>query len=373
MRPPDIAYLTDIYFGYGSVELVPELLERIGIERPLLVTDAHLIELGLTARLAIVASATFSGTETNPTESNLQAALACYRQGGCDGIVAFGGGAALDLAKLVGLMVGHAPPLQQYAIVHGGTARIRDCVPPIVAVPTTSGSGSEVGRAALLRPDSGRKLGFLSTHLLPRAAVCDPELTMSLPPGLTAATGMDAISHCVEAYCSNRVNAVADAIALDGLGRGWRAIRGAFADGADRAAREEMMLCALMGGLAFQKGLGAVHSLSHPLGALAGLRLHHGTLNALFLAPVLRFNQAACAQKFDALARVMDLASGADVPDAFDTLVHELCLPRRLRDLGVTQEALAPLAQQAVEDHCTATNPRPLDLAAARQLYSEAW
>ncbi len=372
MRPPDIAYLTDIYFGQGSVEVVPDLLERLRIARPLLVTDARLVELGLTARLGLGAPATFSGTETNPTEANLQAGLACYRQGNCDGIVAFGGGAALDLAKLVGLMVDHSPPLEQYAIVHGGTDRIRACV-PIVAIPTTAGSGSEVGRAALLRLDCGRKLGFLSKHLLPRAAVCDPELTLSLPPGLTAATGMDAISHCVEAYCSTRVNAVADAIALEGLGRGWRAIRAAFADGADWAAREQMMQCALMGGLAFQKGLGAVHSLSHPLGALAGLRLHHGTLNALFLAPVLRFNRAACSPKFDALARVMDLASGADVPAAFEQLVHELGLPRRLRELGVVREALAPLAPQAVEDHCSATNPRPLDIEAARKLYAEAW
>jgi alcohol dehydrogenase class IV len=373
MRPPDIAYLTDIYFGHGSVEVVPDLLERLRIRRPLLVTDARLIELGLTARLGLGAPATFSGTETNPTEANLQAGLGCYRLGECDGIIAFGGGAALDLAKLVGLMVGHSPPLEQYAIVHGGTARIHACVPPIVAIPTTAGSGSEVGRAALLKLDCGKKLGFLSTHLLPRAAVCDPELTLSLPAQLTAATGMDAISHCVEAYCSSRVNAVADAIALDGLGRGWRAIRGAFADGADRTAREQMMQCALMGGLAFQKGLGAVHSLSHPLGALAGLRLHHGTLNALFLAPVLRFNRAACSQKFDGLARVMDLASGSDVPAAFEQLVCELGLPRRLRDLGVVKEALAPLAQQAVEDHCSATNPRPLDMQAAQKLYAEAW
>src|SRR6185369_7750232 len=191
-------------------------------------TDARLIELGLTARLGLGAPATFSETETNPTEANLQAGLCCYRERNCDGIIAFGGGAALDLAKLV------------------GQARILARVPPIVAIPTTAGSGSEVGRAALLKLDCGKKLGFLSAHLLPRAAVCDPELTLSLPPALTAATGMDAISHCVEAYCSSRVNAVADAIALDGLGRGWRAIRGAFADGADRAAREQMMLCALM-------------------------------------------------------------------------------------------------------------------------------
>jgi 4-hydroxybutyrate dehydrogenase len=373
LPPPDVAYLTDIYFGPGSVARVPELLARLGVSRPLVVSDAELLKLGMVALLGIGDPAIFAGTETNPTETNLRDCLARYVEGGCDGIVALGGGAPLDLAKLVGLMVGHPPPLEQYAILRGGTARIGPSMPALVAVPTTAGSGSEVGRAALLKLDSGRKLGFLSPHLLPRVAVCDPDLTRSLPPGLTAATGMDAISHCVETYCSTRVNAVADAIALDGLGRGWRAIRRAQADGADREARTQMMHCSLMGGLAFQKGLGAVHSLSHPLGALAGLRLHHGTLNALFLAPVLRFNQEACAHKLAALATAMGLRDGAEVPEAFEHLVDDLGLPRRLRDLGVPKAALPALAPQAFEDHCTATNPRALDEAEARRLYEEAW
>ncbi len=373
MRAPDITYLTDIYFGFGSVGLVPGLLARFGVHRPLVVTDAKLIELGMVAHLGIGDPETFADTETNPTEANLQACLARYRDEGCDSMVALGGGAPLDLAKLVGLMAGHSPPLEQYAILRGGTARIGPTMPAIVAVPTTAGSGSEVGRAALLKFDSGRKLGFLSPHLIAKAAVCDPDLTRSLPPDLTAATGMDAISHCVETYCSTRINAVADAIALDGLARGWRAIRRAQANGADREARAQMMHCSLMGGLAFQKGLGAVHSLSHPLGAVSGLRLHHGTLNALFLAPVLRFNQEACPEKMDGLARAVGLRVGADVPDAIERMVDELGLPRRLRELGVTQDALASLGSHAAEDHCTATNPRPLSEAAARRLYEEAW
>ena len=373
MRPPDIAYLTEIYFGRGAIALVPELLARLGMARPLVVTDATLLELGMVRRLGIGAPAVFAETETNPTEANLRAGLARYRAGACDGIVALGGGASLDLAKLVAMMAAHEPPLEQYAIVHGGTARIAAGVPPVVAVPTTAGSGSEVGRAALLRLDSGRKLGFLSPHLLPKAAVCDPELTLSVPPPLTAATGMDALSHCVETYCSTRANAVADAIALDGLARGWRAIRTAQADGADLAAREEMMHCALMGGLAFQKGLGAVHSLSHPLGGLASLRLHHGTLNALFLPPVLRFNAPACPEKMAGLARAIGVASGDEVPAAFERLIQDLGLPLRLRALGVTQPALEPLAAHAAEDHCSATNPRRFDEAAARRLYAEAW
>jgi alcohol dehydrogenase class IV len=371
MRPPDIAYLTDIYFGFGAVEVVSSLLADRGVKRPLVVTDAGLVRLGLVQRLGLDAPEVFDRTETNPTEENLRACLAQYRNAGCDGLVAFGGGAPLDLAKLVGLMANHAPPLEQYAILRGGVERIGPDFPPLIAVPTTAGSGSEVGRAALLKLDSGRKLGFLSAHLLPKAAVCDPDLTLSVPPGLTAATGMDALSHCVETYCSRRMNAVADAIALEGLARGWRAIRRARADGADLEARSEMMHCSLMGGLAFQKSLGAVHSLSHPLGAAAGL--HHGTLNALFLAPVLRFNASHCAPKLEAMARAMGLGAGADVPQAVHALVAELGLPQRLRDLGVARETLRGLAAQAAEDHCSPTNPRPLDALAAQKLYEEAW
>lgn len=368
MKLEAISYLTEVHFGGGALAMLPELLGRLGVRRPLVVTDAGLVALGMVRRLGI--ADVFDGTETNPTEANLRACLALYRERGCDGIVAFGGGASLDLAKLAGMMTSHREPLEQYAIVNGGTSRIGGSVPPLIAVPTTAGSGSEVGRAALLKLDSGRKLGFLSQHLLPKVAVCDPELTLSLPPALTAATGMDALSHCVETYCSTRANAVADAIALEGLARGWRAIRKAHATGSDLEAREQMMYCSLMGGLAFQKGLGAVHSLSHPLGALEGLRLHHGTLNALFLAPVLRFNADACPEKMASLARAMGLPD-SNVEQAFDGLVRELGLPRRLSELGVTREALAPLAAQAAQDHCSATNPRRFDEAAAWRLYEE--
>lgn len=373
MRAPDIAYLTDIYFGRGSAALVPELLARYGVAKPLVVTDATVVEFGLVRKIGLSEHELYAGTRTNPDEAALHACLARFWDAGCDGVVALGGGAALDLAKLVAMMTVHEPPLEQYAILNGGSNRIKAPPPPLVAVPTTAGSGSEVGRAALIRLASGRKLGFLSPMLLPRAAVCDPELTLSVPPQLTAATGMDAISHCVETFLSTRVNAVADAIALEGLGRGWRAIRRACADGADLEAREQMMHCALMGGLAFQKSLGAVHSLSHPLGALGDARLHHGTLNALFLAPVLRFNQDACGAKMDVLARAIGVSTGADVAPAFARLVDALGLPRQLRALGVPRDALAALAPQAVEDHCTATNPRALGEREARQLYEEAW
>jgi alcohol dehydrogenase class IV len=207
---------------------------------------------------------------------------------------------------------------------------------------------------------------------VPKAAICDPELTLTMPAGLTAGTGMDAISHCVEALCSTRDNPVADAIAMDGLGRGYRNIERAFHDPLDRAARSEMMMCSLEGGLAFQKGLGAVHSLSHPLGALTEKGLHHGTLNAIFLPHVLRFNHEFCAEKMDRMAQTIGVSRGTDLPEVFESLNQRLRLPDNLTALGLTRADLEPLAQKALEDHCSPTNPRPLDCNQLLQLYLEA-
>jgi 4-hydroxybutyrate dehydrogenase len=217
------------------------------------------------------------------------------------------------------------------------------------------------------------KLGFLSSYLLPVAAICDPELTLELPSLLTAATGMDAISHCMETFCSPRYNPVADAIGLDGLERGYRNIIKATCNGSDHHARAEMMTCALQGGLSFQKGLGAIHSLSHPLGALTDKLLHHGTLNAIFLPIVLRFNFDYCKEKMQIIAKRLEIPDESTLPDRFAQLMHELGLPARLRDLGLTKEDLEPLAEKAKEDHCTSTNPRPLRVEDCRQLYLQAW
>src|SRR4030095_14900402 len=242
-------------------------------------------------------------------------------QSGCDCIIAAGGGSPIDLAKCVALLVHHPPPLEQYALRAGGSSKSPSHVPLLIAVPTTAGSGSEVGRAALLTVANALKLGFLSNYLLPRAAICDPELTLSMPPLLTAATGMDALSHCVEAFCSTRFNPVADAIALDGLERGYHNIIKSTANGTDRKAREEMMMCSLQGGLAFQKGLGAVHSLSHPLGGLTEKRLHHGTLNALFLPHVLKFNMNYCIDKMETIADRMNIGEASLIVSAFKKLI----------------------------------------------------
>jgi 4-hydroxybutyrate dehydrogenase len=368
MIQPTISYLTDIYFGFGVSDIVADLLSDLGIRRPLLVTDQGLSDLGIAHRVGLGDAPMYCGVRTNPSEHQVMEALGLYRSEKCDGMIAVGGGSSIDLAKCAGILVRHGGSLESYAMRRGGTARITHPIPPVVAVPTTAGSGSEVGRAALVTLCTGDKVGFLSPFLTPAAAVCDPELTLTMPPSLSAGTGMDAISHCVETFCSTRFNPVADAIALDGLERGCHHISTVFRDGTDREARKGMMMCALQGGLAFQKSLGAVHSLSHPLGSSDRL-LHHGTLNALFLPAVLRFNADYCTDKFDVMALRMGLEKGSDVPDYFQALNMELRLPSSLSKLGVTQEELEPLARLAAADHCSPTNPRPLDEAACRNLY----
>lgn len=372
MRSPDLSYISDVYLHFGAIRVLPELQHKFGMTRPLIVTDRGVVECGLLDQLHISAAAVFDRVVPNPTQSCAVECLEHYRSEDCDSLIAFGGGSPIDLAKCVALMVHHEPPLEQYAIVHGGPSKIRAAIPPLIAIPTTAGSGSEVGRAALLTLSSGDKLGFLSPHLAPKAAICDPELTLTVPPQLTAGTGMDAISHCMEAFCSTKENPVADAIALDGLGRGYRNIEISFRDPLNRAARSEMMICSLEGGLSFQKGLGAVHSLSHPLGGLTERRLHHGTLNAIFLPHVLRFNYEFCAEKMDRMARTIGLGRGIELPEAIQRLNQRLGLPANLSAVGLTRSDIEPLAEKAVKDHCTPTNPRPLDRNTCLQLYLEA-
>src|SRR5690606_19747538 len=277
-----IAYLTGIEFGPGVIATLADAVAELGVERPLLVADQGVQAAGLVAkarRNLPAGTPVFLDTPPNPTESAVTAALAQYRAEGCDGVVALGGGSPIDLAKGVALLATHAGTLEDYAMIYGGLDRITAAVAPMIEAPTTAGTGAEVGRAALLTLHDGRKLGFISPHLIPKRAICDPDLTLGLPPGLTAATGLDALSHCIETLFSPRFNPPAESIALDGAGRIWRNIEGACANGTDAAAREAMMMGAIEGGLAFQKGLGAVHALSHALGGLKSLQLHHGTLN----------------------------------------------------------------------------------------------
>ncbi len=372
-----INYLTTVQFDHGAIRIAGAECRRLGITRPLVVTDAGVRAAGLLGRLEAhldgLPAAVYDGTPPNPTEAAVLTALQSYRAAGADGLVAIGGGSSIDLAKAVALLATHAPPLAQYAAVEGGVPRITAAVAPLIAIPTTAGTGSEVGRACVVVLGDGRKLGFLSPHLLPKVAICDPELTLGLPPLLTAATGMDAMAHCIETFLSPLVNPPAEAIALDGLARAAGHLERATRDGSDREARWNMMMAAMEGALAFQKGLGAVHALSHPLGALPQLKLHHGTLNAVLLPAVLRFNAGHVGDKLGRIARAMGLPEDTDVAAAIAQLNQRLGLPAGLKSMGVPREALPGIAAAAPKDHCHATNPRTASVEQYQALLEEAW
>lgn len=372
-----ITYLTTIQFGHGVVTELAEYLDFVGLSRPLLVTDSGLVARGLVDRVmahlpGTVATARFDGTPSNPTEDAVADALERYRAHRADGLIALGGGSSMDLAKAVALLATHDGPLEGYAAILGGVPRIGPAVAPVIAVPTTAGTGSEVGRGALITLRDGRKLGFVSPHLIPRMAVCDPDLTLELPAALTAATGMDALTHCIETYLSPKVNPPAEAIALDGAARAATWLRRAVTAPDDPEARWQMMMASLQGGMTFQKGLGAVHSMSHALGGLSEPVLHHGTLNAVTLPPVLRFNASHAEGKYAALAAALGLAPEADLARAILDLNRELGLPENLRAMGVPDAVLPTMVARAMADHCTATNPRPAGAEDFQRLFDAA-
>jgi 4-hydroxybutyrate dehydrogenase len=360
-----IYYITQVQFDFGAVKLLKQECERVGITRPLVVTDPGVKAAGILQKaldaLPGMPFAVFDQTPSNPTEAAVRAAVAVYKANQCDGLIAVGGGSAIDCAKGVAIAATHEGPLTHYATIEGGSPRITDKVAPLIAVPTTSGTGSEVARGAIIIVDDHRKLGFHSWHLVPKTAICDPELTFGLPPKLTAATGMDAIAHCMETFMAPAVNPPADGIGLDGLERGWASIERATRDGSDREARFNLMSASMQGAMAFQKGLGCVHSLSHSLGGVDP-RLHHGTLNAMFLPAVVRFNaQAESMQRdkrLDRMAHAMGLRSGNDIPEAIKDMNARLGLPGGLGEMGVQRDQFAQIIKGALADHCHKTNPR---------------
>ena len=364
-----ILYLTQIEIDHGAVRCLPQECDAARIRRPLLVTDAGVRAAGVFDRVVQAlggqAHAVFDQTPSNPTEAAVRAAVEVYKRDRCDGLIAVGGGSSIDLAKGVAIAATHDGPMKHYATIEGGSPRISANVAPLIAVPTTAGTGSEVARGAIVIVDDGRKLGFHSWHLVPKAAILDPELTLGLPPLLTAATGMDAIAHCMETFMAPAVNPPADGIAIDGLQRGWAHIERATRNGQDRDARWQMMSASMQGAMAFQKGLGCVHSLSHSLGGV-NPKLHHGTLNALFLPAVVHFNASAESiqreRRLQRMAQAMGIDSedgtGKAVASAIRDMNARLGLPRGLSALGVTPEVFDRVIAGAMADHCHKTNPR---------------
>jgi 4-hydroxybutyrate dehydrogenase len=360
-----IYYVTQVQFDFGAIRLLKAECERIGISRPLIVTDAGVKAVGLLQKaldaLPGLPVAVFDQTPSNPTEAAVRAAAEIYQAQRCDGLIAVGGGSAIDCAKGVAIAATHEGPLKTYATIEGGSPKITERVAPLIAVPTTAGTGSEVARGAILIVDDHRKLGFHSWHLVPRTAICDPELTLGLPPKLTAATGMDAIAHCMETFMAPAFNPPADGIALDGLQRAWAHIERATRDGSDREARLNLMSASMQGAMAFQKGLGCVHSLSHSLGGVDP-RLHHGTLNAMFLPAVVAFNAGAESVQKEArllrMAQAMNLDSAGDIGEAIQDMNARLGLPTGLRAMGVSESQFGQVITGALADHCHKTNPR---------------
>ena len=347
------------------MRLLRQECERVGITRPLIVSDRGVRAAGLVDRVTAhlensIPFTIYDQTPSNPKESAVREGVEAYRAFACDGVIAVGGGSPIDLAKAVALAATHDGPLRTYAAIEGGSARITAAVAPVIAVPTTAGTGSEVGRGAIIILDDGRKLGLLSPHLVPKSAICDPDLTTGLPPLLTAATGMDAISHCIETFLAPAFNPPADGIALDGLARGWAHIERATQEAGDREARLNMMSASMEGAMAFQKGLGCVHSLSHSLGGL-NPKLHHGTLNAVLLPVVIEFNALASSvtaeRRMDRLADAMGI-DGAHVATAIRDMNRRLGLPAGLSELDVPRSLFPQIIEGALNDHTHKTNPR---------------
>jgi len=373
-------YPTRVRFGAGRIRELPASCRELGVTRPLLVTDPGLAGLpmvrdacGMLAAAGLPVEV-FSALKSNPVGANLAAALDAYRAGGCDGVIAFGGGSALDVGKTVGLMAGQTRPLWDFEDVGDNYLRADpEGIAPIIAVPTTAGTGSDLGRAAVLvHEQEARKVILFHPRMLPAQVIMDPALTVGLPPNLTAWTGMDALAHCLEAYCAPAYHPLADGIAVEGMRLVHDYLPVAYADGGDLEARGHMLAAAGMGATAFQKGLGAIHSLSHPVGA--HYDTHHGLTNAVFMPYVLAFNRPAIETRIVAMARY--LALPAQDFDGFLawilSLRDALGIPHTLAELGVDDHDVERIAGSAEHDPSTPGNPVPVTAKELKQIFLDA-
>ncbi len=374
------SFPTTVRFGVGRIVELPKACRELGMTRPLVVTDKGLAPLPmLTDSVAALldaglGAAMFSDVQGNPIEANVDSGLQAYRDGDHDGVVAFGGGSAMDVGKCIALMVGQTRPLWDFEDREDWYTRADpEGIAPVIAVPTTSGTGSEVGRAGVITnlEDHTKRIIF-HPKMLPGIVIEDPQLTAGLPAHLTAAVGMDALSHNMEAYCSPLFHPMADGIALEGMRLVKEWLPAACADGNDLEARGNMQVASSMGATAFQKGLGAMHSLSHPCGSL--LDTHHGLTNGVVMPYVLTFNAHAIEEKMTALARYLDLPnpSGKSVQSWVLALRHQIGIPHTLAELGVTEDLIPQIARMAVDDPTAPTNPVKLTVANLEGLYATA-
>jgi alcohol dehydrogenase class IV len=357
------SFPTTIVFGAGALATLPDHARRLGGRTALVVCDAGVVRAGIAERVRKaltqggLGATIFDKVDPNPVEKNIDEGVAAYRSEAANFIVSVGGGSPLDAGKLIALRTTHERPLVDYDDATGGDRFIGPNVPPIIAIPTTAGTGSEVGRSGVVTlKANGRKTVIFSPHLLAKAAILDPELTVSMPASITAATGFDALTHCLEAYCSIGDHPMADAIALGGIELCAKYLARAVNDGSDLEARGAMMKAAMMGAVAFQKGLGATHSLAHPLSSEKGL--HHGLANALCLPAVVAFNEASIPERHARIRSLLGATSGS-LEEAIVKLRADVGLPSGLGSQGVLEADIAKLSEKAFEDACHKSNPRP--------------
>ncbi|MGB6195097.1 MAG: iron-containing alcohol dehydrogenase [Methyloceanibacter sp.] len=377
--PANWSYPTAVRFGPGRIKELPDACRVAGISRPLLVTDAGLAKLPITQRAIDLLKAAgfpvamFSDVQPNPVDSNLEAGIVAFRAGGHDGVVAFGGGSGLDTGKVIAFMAGQTRPLWDFEDIGDWWTRANaDKIAPVVAVPTTAGTGSEVGRAGVITQEAtNTKKVIFHPKMMPKVVICDPELTVGMPPAITMGTGMDALAHCLEAYCAPSYHPMAEGIAVEGMRLTFTNLPKAVANGNDLEARAHMMSAAAMGATAFQKGLGAIHALSHPVGAL--YHTHHGTTNGVFMPYVLVFNRPAIESKIERLAGFLEIDGGFDgFLAAVLDLRKETGVPHDLKGLGVDGGRVDTIVEMSLVDPTAGGNPVPLTKEGSRKLFEAA-